>query len=170
MSIFSINLETYKQNFDISGNNKKKYGEVHTTFKLIYEIFELIPIKYFKNPHLKWLDPGTGRGYFSMVLYKKLFKNLINAFPNEEKRHKHIINNMIWMVEYNIDFIPLLKSIFGEKSNIYNENYIHFNDFSYKFDFIIGNPPFNVGGKIINTGRSVIKNFKEGAKITFQKS
>ena len=28
----------------------------------------------------------------------------------------------------------------------------------------------NVVGKIINTGRSVIKNFKEGAKITFQKS
>ena len=28
----------------------------------------------------------------------------------------------------------------------------------------------NVVGKIINTGRSVIKNFKEGTKITFQKS
>ena len=28
----------------------------------------------------------------------------------------------------------------------------------------------NVVGKIINTGRSVIKNFREGTKITFQKS
>ena len=28
----------------------------------------------------------------------------------------------------------------------------------------------NVVGKIINTGRSVIKNFSEGTKITFQKS
>ena len=28
----------------------------------------------------------------------------------------------------------------------------------------------NVVGKIINTGRSVIENFKEGTKITFQKS
>ena len=30
--------------------------------------------------------------------------------------------------------------------------------------------PVNIIGKIINTGRSVIKNFREGTKITFQES
>ena len=51
------------------------YGEVHTDFKLINDMFEMIPNSYFKNPNLTWLDPCAGKGYFSIILYKKLFKD-----------------------------------------------------------------------------------------------
>ena len=52
---------------------------------------------------------------------------------------------MIYINEINFEFIPLLKNLFGEKSNITNENFLKINK---KFNFIIGNPPFNCNGLI----------------------
>ena len=37
--------------------------------------------------------------------------------------------------------------MFGEKSNIFNKNFLDFK-INKKFNFIIGNPPFNIGGLI----------------------
>ena len=52
------------------------YGEVHTPFTLIVDMFDMMPISFFKNPQFTWLDPCAGKGYFSIILYKKLFMNL----------------------------------------------------------------------------------------------
>jgi hypothetical protein len=131
---------------DFQTKNKAKNGEVHTDFKLINSMLDLIPKKCFTNPTLKWLDPCAGRGYFGIVLYKRLFSSLKEIFPDEEKRHAHIIEQMIYMIEINIEFIPILKNIFGEKSNIYNENFINHKT---KYDIIIGNPPYNTQGLTI---------------------
>lgn len=147
MSIFSLNLNTFKQDFTILGKNKEIYGEVHTPFSLIKDMFDFIPNKYFQNKNLKWLDPCTGKGYFSIFLYKKLFIGLQNIIKDEQLRHTHIITNMIYIIEINSEFIPLLKNIFGEKSNIYNINFLDFQS-NIKFDFIIGNPPFNTDGLV----------------------
>ena len=78
MSINSINLSTFKQTFIVDEQNKKMYGEVSTDFHLVNRILDLLPSTLFENPNLKWLDPCAGRGYFSMVLYKRLFKSLQN--------------------------------------------------------------------------------------------
>ena len=123
MSILNLDLSTYKQNFEVSAKNKQLYGEVHTDFKLINNMLDLIPKKYYENPNLTWLDPCCGRGYFTIVLYKRLFSSLSKLFPEPKKRHEHIITNMIHMIELNSNFIPSLKNIFGENSNIYNENF-----------------------------------------------
>lgn len=163
MSIYHTNLNFFTQNFDISGNNKAIYGEVHTDFKLINEMLQLIPNEFFKNPDLTWLDPCTGRGYFSMVLYKKLFFHLSKVIINPEERHNHIITKMIYMVEINNEFIPTLKKMFGEKSNIFNKNFLDFK-INKKFNFIIGNPPFNVGGLIKVPTKQGIKT-KDGRTI-----
>ena len=92
---------------------------MHTDFVLINDMLKLIPLKYYKNPNLKWLDPCCGRGYFTMILYKKLFESLQGIIPDQQKRHDHIICNMIYMIEINPIYFTLLKTIFGEKSNIY---------------------------------------------------
>ena len=89
MSIRTINLATYKQLFNVSLQNKNKYGEVNTDFSLVSQILQLIPKHKFKDPKLKWLDPCCGSGYFSMVLYKLLFENL--PIKDEEEKHNHII-------------------------------------------------------------------------------
>ena len=38
MSIQHLELNTFKQVFDVSNNNKALYGEVHTDFNLIHKI------------------------------------------------------------------------------------------------------------------------------------
>ena len=75
------------------------------------------------NPHL------------SIQIYFRLFrsKGCLNA--------KHIINNMLHMVELNPKHIPLVYDIF-KTPNLYEGDYLSWNP-DKQFDIIIGNPPFN---------------------------
>ena len=93
MSIQHLELNTFKQVFDVSNNNKALYGEVHTDFNLIHKILDLIPPNYYSNPDITWLDPCSGRGYFPMVLYKRLYNGLASVITNNDSRSKHIITN-----------------------------------------------------------------------------
>ena len=65
-----------QQVFDVSKNNKQQFGEVTTDFQTIYQMINLFPKDYFKNPSLRILDPTCGRGYFGMVRFQTLFKEL----------------------------------------------------------------------------------------------
>ena len=156
MSIKSINLSTFKQTFIVDEQNKKMYGEVSTDFHLVNRILDLLPPRLFKDPNLKWLDPCAGRGYFSMVLYKRLFKSLQNKIKSDELRHKHIIQNMIWMIELNPEHIPSLYTIFGKKANIFEKNFLTYTESCY--DVIIGNPPYNANGSIKVPTNKISKN------------
>ena len=118
MSIIDIDLHNYKQEFVVQKFNKEHYGEVNTDFILASDILELIPLELFKNKQLKWLDPCAGCGYFTMVLYKKLYKYLPIDDPIE--KHTHIVENMLFMIEINSDHISGLKKLFGENANIIN--------------------------------------------------
>ena len=79
MSIRTVTLKDYPQQFDIPNDYKVQYGEVTTDFKLIKNILSLIPVSCFSNPDKKWLDPCCGRGYFMIYLYKMLFDGLESA-------------------------------------------------------------------------------------------
>ena len=163
MSIKTINLSTFKQIFIANKDNKKMYGEVSTDFDLINQILNLLPESIFKNPKLKWLDPCAGKGYFSMVLYKRLFKSLQIKIKNPESRHKHIIRNMIYQVELNAEHIPTLHSIFGEEANIFQKDFLQLKDGEY--DVIIGNPPFNSMGSIKVPTNKKSKKKQDGVSI-----
>ena len=76
MSIFNKDLRLFKQDFSCKDGNKEKYGEVNTDFRLVEKIIGLLPDLIFADPHLKWLDPCAGKGYFTMILYERLFKSL----------------------------------------------------------------------------------------------
>ena len=115
-----------------------------------------LPPDVWSNPNLKWLDPAVGIGNFPVIVYLKLMDGLINVIPNEEKRRKHILENMLYMVEISEKSIFILNKIFcGDKYklNIYNKSFI---EKEYKpdinFDIIMGNPPYNPPKK---TGKSV---------------
>ena len=116
MSIRNLDINTYPQLFNVSLQNKHKFGEVNTDFALITKILELIPKHKFKDRNLKWLDPCCGSGYFSIVLYKLLDKHIPILDDNE--RHTHIITKMMYMIEINPEHIPVLRSLFGENANI----------------------------------------------------
>ena len=142
-----MTLPFISQNFNISSYNKSFYGEIPTDYSLISDMFSLIPENFFYDPNKTWLDPCCGEGYFSIFLYNKLFNCLEEIFPDEKERKEHILHNMIYQIEYNYEHIPHLYSVFGEDANILCCDYLKTGDIG-KFDFIIGNPPFNVGGKI----------------------
>ena len=144
MSIYLQNLALFKQDFNSKHENKEKYGEVHTDFILIDRILDLLPQELFLDTTLKWLDPCAGRGYFSMILYKRLFSSLRTKIRAPKKRHRYIIENMIFMIEVNSEHIPSLYETFGTTANISNEDFLERKNM--QFDIIIGNPPFNIDG------------------------
>ena len=95
--------ELYKNSNFISttSENKQLYGEVKTPFSFAENVLKIIPIEIYKNPYLKWLDPGSGTGNFSIVLYYNLMKYLEPIISNNNLRHQHIIQNMIYIAIKN---------------------------------------------------------------------
>ena len=62
-------------------------------------MLDKLPKDVWTNPNLKWLDPANGIGNFPIVVYYKLMEGLkgIEKYKDDEKRSKHIIEN-IFMV------------------------------------------------------------------------
>ena len=78
---------------------KKKYGEVMTPLELVKDMLANLPKDVWSNPNLKWLDPANGTGPFPIMVIYKLMEGLKEWEPNEEKRYKHIVENMIYTCE-----------------------------------------------------------------------
>ena len=146
--------------------DKKNFGIVYTPDKLVDEILDLIPQKYLENPNLKWLDIGAGKGAFSKNLYNRLIKNLSKLFNDDNECKKHILKNMLYMVEIYEPHIEYLQSLFGKESNIIKQSFLSINEYNiHKFDFIIGNPPYNINGGIKTPTNSKIKKTDDGKAI-----
>ena len=165
MSIKLIHRENYKQNLKINIENKNKYGEIFTPFNLIDEMLDMMPLEYFKDENKKWLDAGAGSGYFSMILYWKLYDNLKSKIYDDNKRHDHIINNMIYLSEINKEHINNLYKLFGDNANIIEGNYLLHNN---KYDYIIGNPPYNSCGLKKVPTNNKLKKVEDGKTIWIQ--
>jgi hypothetical protein len=144
-NINNFTIENYIQNFRPSKINKELYGEVNTPFSLIKEMIYNIPDKYLKNPTLKWLDPAAGQGYYMMCLFSILMITLKEKIVDDIERKNHILQNMLFMVEYNIENYEYLLDFFGNNTNIINNDFLDVN-YHFKFDIIIGNPPYNFQG------------------------
>ena len=144
----------------------QNYGIVYTPSTLVNKILDLIPQHYFKDPTLRWLDIGAGKGAFCENLYNRLFADLSNSIPNVEERKNHIIKNMIYMVEIYPDHITELQEKFSKEANIINKCFLSLNKYEYEpFDFIIGNPPFNINGSIKTPTNSKQKKTDDGKAI-----
>lgn len=166
MLIENINLNTYKQDFTVDEEIRKQYGEIYTPFSLIEKMFDNIPKKIFCNPNLKWLDIGAGSGYFSIFLFDKLYNNLKDKIEDDNERRKHIIENMLYMVDIREENILKLKSTFGNNCNAFFCDFLSTN-IPITFDFIIGNPPYNNNGiKKVPTNNK-IKKTKDGNTLWF---
>jgi len=147
-------LEFINENLTPNLKDKKEHGEVFTPISLVKEMLDKLPKNVWNNPDLKWLDPAVGIGNFPIIVFLELMKGLENWEPDEEKRRKHILENMLYMVDISKKNIYILKKIFRDseyKLNIFEGSFI--DDVQYKvynpeikFDIIIGNPPYNKHG------------------------
>jgi site-specific DNA-methyltransferase (adenine-specific) len=133
---------------------KKKFGEVMTPLVLIKEVLSKLPKDVWSNPKLKWLDPANGTGPFPSIVVYKLMKGLKDWEPDEEKRYKHIVENMIYVCEIQPRNMFLYMCAFDPfdtyKLNVYTGSFLD-EGFDYhmsnvwnidNFDIVIGNPPY----------------------------
>jgi hypothetical protein len=145
-------LETIRKYLSVRDEEKKLFGEVFTPIELVCEMLDKLPQDVWKDPKLKWLDPANGIGNYPVVAYYKLMDGLkgVKGFEKESDRSKHIIENMLFMVELNPVNCKVCKKVFkmiDEKTtpNIYNSNFLEWSKTSGKYDIIMGNPPYNKG-------------------------
>jgi len=142
---------------------KKQNGTVFTNVKLINKKLNLLPKNVWKNPNLKWLDPCSGPGNYGIVIYFRLMKGLKYIIKDEEKRRKHIVENMLFFVEFDSDYLDILKKIFIHTKynlNIFLGSYVYLHTydenipifsreiFVNEYDIIVGNPPYQKANKV----------------------
>ncbi len=142
---------------------KSKYGDVSTPRYFVEQILDLLPENIWYNMHLTWLDIGCGDGIFIECVYDRLMTTLSHVIENIENRKKHIINNMLFMIEINSYYIDTLKKKFTYESNIINDDFVT-HHFENKFDIIIGNPPYNNNG-LIKVPTKIDDKKKDGTAI-----
>jgi tRNA1(Val) A37 N6-methylase TrmN6 len=141
------------------------YGIIYSPDNLVNKILDLIPREYYKNPELKWLDIGAGNGAFSLNLYSRLYNDLSSIIIDDNKRKIHIIENMIYMVEIYPDHIKKLEELFTKQANIITKDYLSFTSDERYYDFIIGNPPYNINGALKTPTNSKLKKCDDGKTI-----
>jgi hypothetical protein len=137
-------------------DTKKSNGEVFTPTKITNSMLSLLDNEYFKNPHLTWFENSAGMGHMVDILIKRLMCGLKDWEQDEEKRYKHIVENMLYMAELNEINCYFLNKIIGKdkyKLNIFLGDYMS-NDLVVhmkeewdicSFDFNLSNPPYNNG-------------------------
>ena len=159
---------------------KKLLGEVFTPLDLVEEMLETLPKEVWNNPNLEWLEPGSGIGNFSICVFYRLMEGLKTTIPDSAKRERHIIENMLYMAEFNPANVHICESIFkakknGYKLNIYEGDFTKLNpsedrkekevwpeNWPKQFDIIFGNPPFsssNIEQEKIKGGNNLWKIF-----------
>ena len=170
--------KTISKYIDTSKLCSKQFGEVFTPEWLIKEMISVLPKA---NKNMIFLDPAAGIGNFSIFLVEKLMKDIEEEILDEEERKKHIIENMIVQCElqvknsfvnyyildpenkYNLKIFrgsfltPDFENInpeFLEKCKEWGIN---------KFDYAIGNPPYNAERGLSNNTTSIYPAFVENS-------
>jgi superfamily II DNA or RNA helicase len=151
---------------------KKDFGEVFTPIELIEEMLSHLPESVWKDHTLKWLDPANGIGNFPVVVFYKLDNGLKGWEKDDKKRRKHIIENMLFMIEIQSSNSRIARNIFQElcsgcTPNIWTQNSLTVtreslekHGWPMEFDVIMGNPPFNPPKtETGSSGNSIWQNF-----------
>jgi len=132
-----------------------------------------IPTTVWRDPSYKWLDPANGIGNFPVIAFYKLDYELSKHkdYKDKEKRQKHIIENMLYMIELDKGNCATSRQIFKKicakaNPNICCANTLEMTDaklessFSQtRFDVVMGNPPFNEGGTKTTGEKGFYKKF-----------
>jgi hypothetical protein len=133
---------------------KKKFGEVMTPLTLVKEMLATLPEEVWSNPELKWLDPANGTGPYPILVIYKLMNGLKDWEPDEEKRYKHIVENMIYVCELQprnmFLYMCALDPLNNYNLNVYTGSFLE-NQYDvymmevwnlHEFDVVVGNPPY----------------------------
>jgi hypothetical protein len=149
---------------------RHKYGEVFTPLTLVDEMLSKLPKDIWSKKDYRWLDPANGIGNFPIkafigqtegdYTYPGLFEGLQKEIPDDAKRCKWIIENMLYMIDINGKNNLIARRLFEKlcpgadanieqidrKNGFLSDKPLVFNGKEVKeFDVVMGNPPFNKG-------------------------
>ena len=147
-------IERIRKYNPVGDIEKKSFGEIFTPFPLINNMLDKLPIEVWSDPNLKWGDFCNGVGNFMIIVIKRLMIGLENWQPDEDKRYKHIVENMIYVSELQIKNMFLWMVSIDPRSefklNLYRGSSLE-KDFDEhmknvwkveKLDVMVGNPPY----------------------------
>jgi hypothetical protein len=130
-----------------------------------------VPLSVLRDPESTFLDPACGIGNFPIAVFSILDFTLSKKIPNEAKRHKHIVEKMLFMLELSKPNVTTAKKLFeklvpGATPNIVAVDSLTMTDEKLKDEFkvnrftvVMGNPPFNEGGTKTEGEKAVYKKF-----------
>jgi len=140
---------TLKKYYDNTLNKDSNLVETSndepTPIDCVEEMVSKIPENFWRRKDIKILDPCCGCGNFPVVIYFKLIK-----YHTKE----HILTNILYFNDINLNRIEALKSVFNYKLNIYNEDFLSLTT-KHKFDLVVANPPY---AKLLPNGKRASKN------------
>jgi site-specific DNA-methyltransferase (adenine-specific) len=137
-----------------SNTEKRLLGEVFTPLYgkpgCIEDQLNLMDESFWKRKDVKVLDPCAGVGNYSVVLVDKFMKGLVDEFPDPEERLKWILEEIIYVNEWQSKNLFIYLQLFDPE----NKYKMNFNRGDYlkldikrtfgveKFDLICMNPPY----------------------------
>ena len=100
----------------------------------------------YTNPNTKWLIPAAGHGTHAVILFWRYMEGLSEIFTDKQERSRHILENMLYLVEINPTLCRWLR--FDGFINVIEGDYLNYEP-KMKFDCIVANYPFekSVGKK-----------------------
>jgi hypothetical protein len=134
---------------------RRQYGEVMIPTSLITDMLNKLPKEVWSNPNLKWFDACNGVGPFMCLVIYGLMKGLKKWEEDDEKRYKHIVENMIYSGEIQPSNVFLYMCAVDPKDeyklNVYCGDFLAKNFDEHmknvwgieNFDIIVGNPPYD---------------------------
>ena len=139
-----------------TGISKYSQSEVITPQWVVSDMVDLLPQEVF-NPDATFFDPAVKSGRFLIEIYNRLMASdlMKQAFPNEQDRHQHIIENQLYgFATSPTAAIVVRKALYDNPLSTGNIRFTSdkltkelvqgaFNNM--KVDVVIGNPPYNKG-------------------------
>jgi superfamily II DNA or RNA helicase len=178
-------LDYIKEHLTPKSAERHKYGEVFTPMSLVNEMLDTLPSEVWKDKTLTWLDPANGMGNFPIGVFLRLFYGFrtkagkyvgitnegadeagveynpgLTKILDDDVRRKHIVKDMLFMVELNSKNNTIAKNLFKKLAPGVEPNIIQMHrtngfleDVEMKFpngtvntfDIVMGNPPFQGG-------------------------
>ena len=137
-----------------SNTEKRLLGEVFTPLYgkpgCVEDQLNLMDESFWKRKDVKVLDPCSGVGNYSVVLVDKFMKGLVDEIPDPEERLKWILEEIIYINEYQSKNLFIYLQLFDSE----NKYKMNFNRGDYlkldiketfgveKFDLICMNSPY----------------------------
>ena len=96
-----------------SKSKSDAHGEVFTPGSLIKDMLRQLPKTVWSDMTKKWFDPCAGKGNFPAYVVHNLMTGLRTVIPDEDARYKHIVENMLYMSEYQQESAEAIERLFN---------------------------------------------------------